>query len=214
MTDPGPVAGPARTGRRRGTAGTREDIIRAAREVFGARGYDGATVRGVALRAGVDPALLYHYFGSKQRLFVAAMEIPYEWRAAVPIVVDGPRAQMSERLVRLVLSVWDSPQVQPLLLGLIRSSATDPLAADMARRLFAEGPFMALMEALGEPDAELRATLAAAHLMGVVWLRYILRVEPIASASVETLVATVSPTIQRYLSDDLVWEAEPTRAPR
>jgi len=214
VTDHGSDAGRGRTGRRPGATDTREDILRAAREAFGERGYDGATVRGVAERAGVDAALLYHYFGSKQRLFVAAMEIPYDWRAAVPRVVDGPRALMGERLIRLVLSVWESPPVQPLLLGLIRSAVTDSVAADMARQLLTEGPFMALARSLGKPDAELRATLAASHLMGVAMLRYILRIEPMASVDVETLVSLIGPTMQRYLTEDLVEVARRERGVR
>ncbi|MEA2025835.1 MAG: TetR family transcriptional regulator [Chloroflexota bacterium] len=192
-----------RTGRRPGTSGTRESIIVAAREVFAERGYDGATVRGVASRAGVDPALLYHYFGSKQQLFVAAMEIPYDWETAFSALASGPRDELGERLVRLLLSLWESPEIQPLFVGLVRSAATDPVASEMLRKLLAEGPFLVLAKAIGTPDAELRAMLIASHVMGVALLRYILGVEPIASVPVETLASTVSPTVQRYLTEDL-----------
>ena len=193
----------ARTGRRPGASGTRESIIVAAREVFAQRGYDGATVRGVAGQAGVDPALLYHYFGSKQQLFVAAMEIPYDWEAVFPALVSGPPDELGERLVRLLLSLWESPEVQPLFVGLMRSAATDPVASEMLRKLLAEGPFMALSRATGMTDGDLRTMLIASHVMGMALMRYILRVEPIASASREALVRTLSPTIQRYLTGDL-----------
>jgi AcrR family transcriptional regulator len=194
---------PARTGRRPGSPDTRDVILEAARWVFAERGYDGATVRGVAAQAGVDPALLYHYFGSKQQLFVAAMEITYDWQTALPTILSGPPAQMGERLVRFILTLWESPQTQPLLLGAVRSAATDPVAAGMVRHLLAEGPFMALAQAIGAPDGELRAMLAASHVMGVALLRYILRVEPMASADVETLAHMISPAIQHYLTGDL-----------
>jgi AcrR family transcriptional regulator len=194
---------PARTGRRPGSPDTRDLILEAARDVFAQRGYDGATVRGVAAQAGVDPALLYHYFGSKQQLFVAAMDIPYDWQTALPVILSGPADQMGQRLVRFILTLWESPRTQPLFLGAVRSAATDPVAAAMVRGLLAEGPFTALATVIGAPDGDLRAMLAASHVMGVALLRYILRVEPIASADIETLVGIISPAIQRYLAGDL-----------
>jgi AcrR family transcriptional regulator len=190
-----------RTGRRPGAAGTREEILAAAREAFSERGYDGATVREVADRAGVDPALIYHYFGSKQQLFVAAMEIPYHWREALSAVLEGPPEQLGERLVRQLLGYWEDPEVRPLFMGVVRSAATDPMAAEMVRKLLAEGPFVVLARAIGTPDADLRAMLIASHVMGLALLRYILRVEPMASASVDTLASMVGPVVQRYLID-------------
>ena len=192
-----------RSGRRPGAAGTREQILDAAREAFSERGYDGATVRDVAERAGVDPALLYHYFGSKQQLFVAAMEIPYHWETAMPAILEGPREQLGERLVALLLDYWEDPRIQPLFMGVVRSAATDPVAAEMVRRLLAEGPFVLLARAIGKPDAELRAVLVGSHVMGVALVRYIIGIEPMASAPKEKLVATVGPTVQRYLTGDL-----------
>lgn len=192
-----------RSGRRPGETATRDDILVAARDAFGERGYDGATVRDVAERAGVDPALLYHYFGSKQQLFVAAMEIPYDWRVVLPAILAGPPEQLGERLVRLLLSYWEDPGINPLFVGMVRSAATDPLAADMVRRLLAEGPFMMLARAIGTPDAEMRAMLVASHVMGVALLRYILRIEPMASAPPDALATLVGATVQRYLTADL-----------
>lgn len=199
MSDPGTHAARGRTGRRPGSTRTREDIIAAAREVFGERGYDGATVRSVAARAGVDPALLYHYFGSKQQLFVAAMEIPYRWESVLRETIDGPHDQMGERLVSRMLGLWEDPEVKPLFMGVVRSAATDPVAAEMVRRLLAEGPFTALAHAIGPPDGDLRAMLVASHVMGVALLRYIIHLEPMASAPVHVLAKMVGPTVQRYL---------------
>lgn len=192
----------SRTGRRPGEQDTREHILAAAREAFAEHGYDGATVRDVARRAGVDPALLYHYFGSKQQLFVAAMEIPYHWQQVLPAVLEGPRDGIGERFVRQLLGYWEDPRIRPLFMGAVRSAATDPVAAEMVRRLLAEGPFALLARTIGTPDAELRAMLVASHVMGVALLRYILRVEPMASAPIDTLAAMVGPTVQRYLSDE------------
>jgi AcrR family transcriptional regulator len=192
-----------RTGRRPGPSGAREAILDASRAVFGELGYEAATVRAVAARAGVDPALLYHYFGSKQQLFVAAMELPEAWRAAVPLLAGGPPDELGARMARLMLGLWEDAAVQPLLLGLLRSAVTDPLAAGMVRQLLIDGPLVAIADALGVPDGPLRAQLAGSHVLGVALLRHILRVEPAASADLETLVRIVSPALQHYLTGDL-----------
>jgi AcrR family transcriptional regulator len=188
-----------RPGRRPGQGETREVIVDAARRLFSERGYDGTTMRLVAATAHVDAALIYHYFGSKQRLFVASMEIPYDWATAFPALLDGPRDEIGERLVQLMLGFWEDPLIRPRFMGLVRSAATDPEAAAMVRQLLAEGPVLAMARAIGTPDGELRAMLAASHVMGVALLRYILRVEPLASADVETLAQLIGPSVGTYL---------------
>ena len=202
------VASPAartgrRTGRRPGAGDTRGRILAAAREAFGERGYEGSTVRDVAARARVDAALVHHYFGTKQRLFVAASEFPVDVADVVPRLLAGPRAGLGERFVRFVVELWDRPEVRPMLLGVIRSATTDAVAAGMARRLLAEGPLLALARATDLPDAQLRATLAGSQLMGLVMARYVVQVEPIASLTPGELAVAVGPTIERYLAGDL-----------
>ena len=192
-----------RTGRRPGTGDTRGRILRAAREAFGERGYEGTSVRGIAARAGVDAALVHHYFGSKQQLFLAASEFPVDPAELVPRMLAGPREQMGERVVRTVVALWDRPEVRPLLLGIVRSATTDPVAAGMARRMLAEGPFLALARAVDLPDAEIRATLAGTQLIGLAISRYVIGLEPIASMSADELAAAVGPTIGRYLAGDV-----------
>lgn len=188
-----------RSGRRPGQGETREVIIEAARGLFSERGYDGTTIRLVAATANVDPALIYHYFGSKQQLFVASMEIPFDWAGAFPALLGAPRDEIGERLVRLMLGFWEDPLIRPRFMGVVRSAATDPEAAAMVRRLLAEGPILALARAIGTPDGELRAMLAASHIMGVALLRYILRIEPLASANIETLARLIGPSVGAYL---------------
>jgi len=194
---------PARTGRRAGSSGTRERILGAARASFGEHGFDGATIRAIGARAGVDPALVHHYFGSKQQLFVAAMEFPQDFEAVVPRLLAGPPGELGERLVRYALELWEAPAMQPLLLGLLRSATSDPVAAGMLRRLLAEGPFLALAAATDRPDAPVRAVLAGTQLIGLALARHVVQVEPLASAPVERLVRAIGPTIQRYLAGDL-----------
>jgi AcrR family transcriptional regulator len=118
----------------------------------------GATMRDVAARAGVDAALVHHYFGTKQQLFVAAMELPIDFAVVAPALLQGPPDGVGERFVRFALGLWDRPEVRPLLLGMVRSATTDPVARSMLRRLLEEGPLLALATALDRPDARLRAT--------------------------------------------------------
>ena len=193
-------------GRRPGSGDTRGRILAAARHRFGERGYDGATIRDIAADAGVDAALVHHYFGTKQRLFVAAMEFPVDAFAVVPQLLAGPPDQVGERLVRFALEMWEQPAVRPMLLGVIRSATTDPVAAALLRGLLAEGPFHALASAIDRRDADLRATLVGSQLVGLALARYVVGVEPLASAPVDTIAAAVGPSVQRYLTGELADE--------
>lgn len=212
--DPGAVtAGGAGTRRSRGRppgpARGRERVLAAARELFAERGYDAASVRAVAARAGVDPALVHHHFGTKQRLFLAASRFPVDVLAVVPDVLAGSPDGMGERLVRYVVELWDRPEVRPLLLGVVRSASTDPTAAAMVRGMLSEGPFLAIARSLAVPDAERRAGLVGSQLVGLVMVRYILAVEPLASMEPAGVAAAVGPTIQRYLTGAVRLPADP-----
>jgi AcrR family transcriptional regulator len=178
-------------------------VLGAARTSFGERGFDGATIRGIALRAGVDPALVHHYFGTKQQLFVAAMELPFDVTLTVPRLLEGPPDELGVRFVRFFLELWERPANRSLLLGVLRSASTDSIAAGMLRRLLVEGPFLALAHAINRPDATFRATLAGSQLIGLAIARYVVAVEPLASAPTEILVRAIGPTVQRYLAGDL-----------
>jgi AcrR family transcriptional regulator len=197
------LARPVRTGRRPGVSDTRERILAAARTGFGETGFDGTTIRGVAAQAGVDPALVHHYFGTKQQLFVAAMELPVDLEAIVPALMDGPPDELGYRIVRFVLELWGEPRTRPLMLGVVRSAASDPVAATLLRRVLAEGPFAAIARAVDRPDADLRATLVGSQLVGLAMARYVVGAEPLASAPDEVLARAVGPTIQRYLAGEL-----------
>jgi AcrR family transcriptional regulator len=190
----------ARTGRRPGASETRPRILGAARESFATGGFDGASIRDVAARAGVDPALVHHYFGTKQQLFVAAMEWPIDPAVALPRLAEGDIRGLGDRVARFVVDLWEDPAFQPVVVGLIRSAASDPVAARMLRELITAGPFRALSDIVGGPDAELRATLAGSQLVGFAMARYIIRVEPLASADRATVIAALGPTLQRYLA--------------
>jgi len=192
-----------RTGRRPGRSDTRERILEVARGLFGERGFDGVSVRSVAAEAGVDAALVHHYFGTKQRLFVAAMELPFDVERMIPVLVAGPPGETGARLAQIFLSIWEDPVARAPLLGMLRSAVSDPGAAAMIREFVLSHVVAPIVAALGTPDPELRVTLIGSHLIGIALGRYILRIEPLASISRETLVAAVAPTFQRYLMEPL-----------
>lgn len=191
-----------RTGRRPGESGTREAIVEAARGAFAEHGYEGATIRGIAGRAGVDPALVYHFHGSKEELFAAAMRLPFQPSEMIPSLLEGDPDGLGERILRLFLAVSDQPGGSPFV-ALMRSASTNERAARMLREFLTREVIGRVARALGAPDAELRATLVGSHLAGLAMARYILRMEPLASADRDTVVAAVAPTLQRYLTGDL-----------
>ncbi len=192
-----------RTGRRPGTSGTRSAILDAAREAFGTHGYERATIRGIAERAGVDPALVHHYFGSKQELFVAAMQLPVDPVRVVERLLDGERERVGERIAGTFLTVWDAAANRGVLLGLIRSALSDDTAARMLREFVTIEIIGRVARSLGVPDPALRGNLVASQLLGLAVARYIVRLEPLASTPPHLLAAAVGPTLQRYLTGAL-----------
>ncbi|MFF4420669.1 TetR family transcriptional regulator [Streptomyces sp. NPDC001549] len=182
--------------------GTQERIRLAAREVFAERGYDKTSVRGIAKVAGVDPALVHHYFGSKDDLFAAAIEVSIEPALVVPAIIgEGPDG-IGERLARYFLGVWENPVTRVPLLAVIRSALTHEAAAKVLRQLVLRRVLERVAADLDVPDPTFRAELAASHMVGIAILRYVVRVEPLASTDPEKIVALVAPTLQRYLTEE------------
>jgi AcrR family transcriptional regulator len=194
-----------RAGRPAGSPPNREAILAAAREQFRERGYDSATIRGIAAGAGVDPALVHHYFGSKEDLFAAALQLPTSPREALEGVLAGDPAGLGERLVRRFLELWaaDAGGIGDTIVGLLRSATTHADAARMVREFVSREALGRIAEALDVPQPRLRAALAGSQLIGLALARFVIGVEPIASADVETLVACYAPTLQRYLTAPL-----------
>lgn len=190
---------PKKRGRPRGVSDSRERIIAAAVEEFGEHGYDGSTIRSIATRADVDSALVHHYFGTKADLFAEAVGIPLRPDIDVPAIVAGPRDAVGERLVRYVLEAFEQPDIRRRGVMLIRtaigSRLTTPLLAGfLARELIGK-----IAKSIGVADADLRATLVASQIGGLLLTRYVLKLAPIATASVDDIVSHVGPTVQRYL---------------
>jgi AcrR family transcriptional regulator len=170
--------------------------------MFASAGLSGTSVRAVAAKAGVDPALVHHYFGTKDELFVAALELPVDFREVLgPVVAQGPDGA-AERLLRMFLSIWDDPALQVPMLALARS-LTDPSSKELMRDGFLKVVIGPLGAALGIDDPERRMPIVASQVMGVIFMRYLLEVEPIASMPADELVAIYAPTIQRYLTGSL-----------
>jgi AcrR family transcriptional regulator len=193
-----------RPGRRPGKPDTRDVVLAAAREAFAERGFDGATIRGIAADAGVDPALVHHYFGSKDQLFLAAIEAPADPADLLPEVLAAGRDQLGAAVVRLLLKVWDGP-MRPAGLALVRSAVGNEWTAKLLREFLVTQVLRRVVGTLdlSPAEREARGGLVAGQLIGIVMARYVLRVEPLASASPEWLVATIGPNVQRYLTGDV-----------
>jgi len=189
-------------GRRPGAPDTRAEVLAAARASFAERGFRGTTIRAVAASAGVDPALVHHYFGSKDDLFVAALQIPVDPREVLaPVVAAGPDGA-GERLMRALLGVWDDPAVQPGLLALVRSLISDD-SGGLVRDAFIPvvvGPVLAALVA-DRPDV--RIPLVASQVVGLIVARYVVALPPMAEMPAEDVVARVGPVVQHYLTGDL-----------
>jgi AcrR family transcriptional regulator len=194
---------PKRRGRRTGGEDTKAALLSAAREVFVQRGYEGATVRYIAARAGVDAAMVNHWFGGKEGLFAkAVLQLPVDPNALVDRLLDGPDEAIGERIVRNFLTVWDPIGGGPFA-AMVRSVTSHDQVADVLRGFFVNTLLRRIVVHLDAPDGDLRATLAASQIIGMGMVRYVVRFEPLASADADTLVKAIAPTLQRYLTGDL-----------
>jgi AcrR family transcriptional regulator len=192
----------SRRGRRPGSPDTRAAILGVAREAFAAKGFAGTSVRGIASDAGVDAALVHHYFKTKDDLFLAALELPVDPRQVLLPALAGGVEGAAERMLRVFLSVWDDPELRLPLVGVVRGVVDSD-----GQRLLRDGFLPVVLEpvgmALGIDRPALRMPLVASQVIGLILMRYVMAVEPIASMSADDVVAIYAPTIQRYLSDPL-----------
>lgn len=197
------MSAPARQrGRRPGSPDTRTAILAAARQRFATLGYAGTSLRAVASDAGVDKALVAHYFGSKDDLFLAAMEIPVDPRALAAAVAEGDLDEVGERLLRLFVSVWDDPATRLPLLGILRGIA-EPDGQRLVRDVFLRLVLEPLGTALGIDSPERRMAHVASQMVGLAVVRYLVEVEPLASLPSEQVVATYAPVVQGFLTGPL-----------
>lgn len=199
----GPVAPPGRRrGRRPAGQDTKDALLAAARAEFAEHGYQGARVRSIATTAGVDAAMVNHWFGGKDGLFVAAMDLPINPEQLIQRVLDGGVEELGERIVRTFLSVWDTTGGGAFV-ALLRSVANHEQAARMMREFITQTVFARLAAAVGPDRSDLRAALCGSQVFGLGMARYVVKLEPLASADVATLAAIIGPNLQRYLTEPL-----------
>jgi len=196
------VSTPVRRGRRPGAPDTRAAILASAVELFAAHGFQRTTIRAVAATAQVDPALVHHYFGTKDDLFIAALELPIDPRAVIAPALAGGVEGAAERLLSAFFSVWDDPALQPGMLVVARGMLEQP-----GHRLISEGFVPAVIlpaaTALGLDQPERRISLVMSQVIGLIVARYLLAIEPLASMPSADVVRAIAPTIQRYLEAPL-----------
>jgi AcrR family transcriptional regulator len=190
----------ARTGRRPGATVTREAILDAARRRFSAVGYEPTSIRAVAADAGVNAALVMHFFGSKEALFREAIAWPFDLAELAPQLLSPGPGGLGRRLVRTFFTLWDASETGRPLLALLRSAMGDEDFARLLREFVVTQLFWPLADTIAGPDRELRVELCASHMLGVALMRYVLRAEPVASASIDELVTRIGPAIDGYLA--------------
>lgn len=190
-------------GRRPGDSGTRTAILAAAKQAFGAQGYSATSVRAVARAAGVDPSLVGHFFGSKDELFEAALELPLDPAVLLARLLEPPVDGLGERVVRTFLGVWDASPGQTPMLTMLRGATSHPDSAVKLRDLLLRVLMRPLAVGAGAGDPDLRAALLASQIVGLAVTRYVLHLEPVASASADELAPLYGPTLQRYLTGEL-----------
>lgn len=199
-------------GRRAGDSRTKEAIGEAARSQFADRGYHGATIRGIAAAAGVDPALVHHYYGTKEALFAAAMQLPVIPSQALTAALSGhvPGSQgFGAHLVRSALSLWESDEIKETFLGLLRSAVTSDQASLMLREFISDSILSTVarltgLDELARPaEAEYRASMVATQMLGLALTRLVLGLPAVVRASVDELAATIGPSVERYLTGDI-----------
>lgn len=186
-------------GRRPAGEDARAQIVEAARAELAAKGYDGTSLRGVARAAGVDPALVHHYFDGKTAVFAAAMEVPFDPRVVVDRILDVPDDRLGEALVRGFLHVWDNPEGRERIAALLRSAATHDDPMTLLRQFLLHEVFGRVAARVGPQDLERRAALVATQMIGLAFARYVAGLPGVADAEPDELVAAVGPVIQRYL---------------
>jgi AcrR family transcriptional regulator len=188
-----------RGGRRPGPTTTREAILAAAGRHFAAFGYDRASLRAIAAEAGVDQKLIAHFFGSKQRLFVAAVGLPLNPAEVLPAILAGDPDSIGDRIAKLLVDVLEQPELHRRLTGVIRAAASEPEVARMLREFLSRELFGPAAEVLGTEDGPFRANLVGSQLVGLVMARYVVAIEPLASMPPAEVADAIAPTLQRYL---------------
>lgn len=208
-----PTSGPAPSGRdsvaknpggrRPGDSGTKDAILDAARDQFGAKGYQAATIRGIAAQAGVDPALIRHFYGNKEQLFAATLDLPTWYGDHIEGVFDGDTHGLGERYVRSFLNLWENPESSAPVRAMLRSAFASADAAKLLRDFISARVTQKLASDLPTDRPDVRIALASSTLLGVAIARYVTEIEPIANLELDAVVVMLAPLIQRLLTEEL-----------
>jgi AcrR family transcriptional regulator len=193
----------ARTGRRPGGVDTKGSILAAARSEFAAKGFHQATIRSIAAEASVDPALVHHYFGTKEDLFAASIDLPLRPTEIAETVLAGGLEAAGRNITSLFFMVWENPEARDPLLAMLRGAFTTEHGAAVLREFFGTAMLGMVAPLIRGADAELRVSLAVSHLIGVAVLRYVIGFPSLRDVPVEQLVDTLTPQIQAYFADPL-----------
>jgi AcrR family transcriptional regulator len=174
--------------------------MRAARETFASKGFGATSIRAIAREAGVDAALVHHYFDSKDELFIESMALPVDPRVVAQTIMGGPREELGRRIITAFLGVWESPEGQQRMKAMLRSVVSSDEVARLMREGITAMIIQPVSETLGVPDARLRVTLVATQLIGMALARYLVELEPVASTDPATLIDRMAPVLQHYLT--------------
>jgi AcrR family transcriptional regulator len=178
-------------------------ILDAARNEFAEHGWAGTTIRGVARAADVDPALVYHYFGSKEGLLDAATAPPQKWLDAIAETYAKPQAELGGQLLRLVLDSWSDEEVGPTLQAIVLAAAHEPKARERLRTIVERSMMGQSVLGSDEDEGLRRSGLIASQLFGLALMRYVWKIEPVASMTDDEVLAAMAPTLQRYVDGDI-----------
>jgi AcrR family transcriptional regulator len=178
-------------------------ILTAAREAFAETGWAGTTMRAVARAADVDPALVYHYFGSKEGLLDAATAPPQAWLEDVAKTWGTPVPELGAALLRLMLGAWADDEVGPVLRAVLQTAAHEASTREKLRTIVERSLMGVSQLGVDERDRLVRSGLISSQLMGLAMMRYIWKIEPLASMSEDEIVAAIAPNLQHYVEGDL-----------
>ncbi|MDT5128986.1 MAG: hypothetical protein QOH54_4630 [Mycobacterium sp.] len=178
-------------------------ILAAAREEFAENGWAGTTIRAIARTAEVDPALVYHYFASKEALLDAATTPPLRWLESVAKTWTTPVPELGAALLRLMLGAWTDEEIGPVLRSVILTAAHEPSTREKLRALV-EGSLMGLAQlGVDDHDRLARSGLISSQIIGLAMMRFVWKIEPVASMSEDEIVAAVAPNLQHYIEGDM-----------
>jgi AcrR family transcriptional regulator len=178
-------------------------ILSEARASFAEHGYAGTTVRAVARAADVDPALVYHYYGSKEALLDAATTPPQSFVDRIATAWQSPPEQLGEQLVRQMLANWRDPEHEPVLRAVMQIAGNVPATLEKLRTMIERLMMGPSSQALDDDERAVRSGLIASQLMGLAFMRFVWRIEPLATMDDDAVVAAIAPTVQRYLDGDI-----------